>query len=755
MIVEQQKQAEVLSEGISQETIEMSLDSDSAQFLMQMLSKNLYSDPIGSTVRETCSNALDSHRRAGVTDPIIVKFGTNSDYSYEFSVEDFGIGLDDDDVKQIISKYGKSTKRGIANEFGMFGIGFKSPLAYTSSFTFITRKDGIERSYMMYEGENINTIDLLYQCPTPERNGTKVKVPVNFSDRWEFVNKIREQLAYFRNVYFDVNLAGNQIEDFNIYESGDFIVSTLSRDSDLHICLDNVYYPVDFTKLGIARIDSNIALKFSLTDGIIPTPNRESIRYTPESKVIILRKIQKIADFLIEKYNNDVKEYSDPLELFKFYNESDIYLVTYPIQIKLNGFVTHSNVNLKIPSMKGVSLINIREIYDRYDKAIWLCEYSVKYEMSGGRIRESKRSTINHYELDKAILVLDKNFPKLGRDYIRDVYRNKQTLIIEKSSPTPLKRKYYYGLSTDYMTLLNLNKHPKSEWRQRIQEFQLVRDAMLNNFTMIDEGFVPQTWIDNRKAKYSYRKSTNRKYVTSGGNKKVRLKGDAICKQAEKLLRYVNGQYCKFEPTTIDLEKIDVTNRVFIYDKHENSRKLDKLYSAIFKKENVKLVTFSDRELKLISKTDSHNLISYKEFMEGKHIIFRRIVTSHLIKVLSDTYSNCFNKYYVLNKISSDLHDKIVLLSNYQSKHYSYGDRGLYNEMITIAEENNWFDDETYTIYKEVKQTLEKFKFINDLFKYVNSSDSNNEGLMSAIIKLCKYENLRINIEHYNVSINN
>ena len=53
----------------------MSLDLDSAQILMQMLSKNLYSDSIGSTIRECASNALDSHRRAGSKDPIIVSLG--------------------------------------------------------------------------------------------------------------------------------------------------------------------------------------------------------------------------------------------------------------------------------------------------------------------------------------------------------------------------------------------------------------------------------------------------------------------------------------------------------------------------------------------------------------------------------------------------------------------------------------------------------------------------------------------------------
>jgi HSP90 family molecular chaperone len=136
MILEKQTQSHVLQEGEqTQESIGMSLDLDSAQILMQMLSKNLYSDDIGSTIRECASNALDSHRRAGTTDPIVVSFQIASDNNnYEFTVEDFGIGLDADDVKNIISKYGKSTKRDSANELGMMGLGFKAPLAYSSSF---------------------------------------------------------------------------------------------------------------------------------------------------------------------------------------------------------------------------------------------------------------------------------------------------------------------------------------------------------------------------------------------------------------------------------------------------------------------------------------------------------------------------------------------------------------------------------------------------------------------------------------------
>jgi HSP90 family molecular chaperone len=90
-------------------------------------------------------------------------------------VEDHGIGLDADDVSNIISMYGKSTKRMELNELGMFGLGFKCPLSYTSSFYFIARKNGIERKYMMYEGEESNMINLLYEQPTTEDNGNFIR----------------------------------------------------------------------------------------------------------------------------------------------------------------------------------------------------------------------------------------------------------------------------------------------------------------------------------------------------------------------------------------------------------------------------------------------------------------------------------------------------------------------------------------------------------------------------------------------------
>jgi len=303
---ENQKQATVLQTGESQTSIGMSLDSESTQMLMQMLSKNLYSDPIGSTVRECASNALDSHRRAGVTDPIIVSLKINEQNNYEFAVEDFGTGLDADDVENIISKYGKSTKRDSNVELGMMGLGFKSPLSYTSSFYFVCRKNGVERKYMMYEGEDVNTIDLLYEAPTDQRNGVKVIVPVKGGDAFTFLGKIKNQLAYFESVYFDVNVKNSIItNNFKIHRAENFQVSDMNTDTYMHICLDNVYYPIDFSKLGIANIAVPVGLRFSLTDGLFPTPNREQLIYSSTAIKTIKAKIEKVATYMVEKYNEN------------------------------------------------------------------------------------------------------------------------------------------------------------------------------------------------------------------------------------------------------------------------------------------------------------------------------------------------------------------------------------------------------------------------------------------------------------------
>jgi len=754
MILEKQTNSIIHEEGETQDSIGMSLDLDSAQILMQMLSKNLYSDSIGSTIRECASNALDSHRRAGVTKPIVVSFISTESNGYEFSVEDFGIGLDADDVKNIISKYGKSTKRNSSTELGMMGLGFKAPLAYSSSFYFVCRKNGMERKYMMYEGEETNSIDLLYEEATTEENGVKVIVPVKYYDRNDFKEKIREQLAYFQNVYFN---CGDMIDNnFTIFRTELFQFSQLSSDDNLHLCLDDVYYPIDFQKLGIDSIQFPVAIRLSLTDGVFPTPNREAIRYTKEAKEIIITKIKAIADYFVEKYNESVEEMDNVKDIFDFYSKSTRYVNLGGIKKDISKFTVHSSHTVKNPKMKGVEVLNLEKLHRV--RAYIFGEYKCKYRIESGRWRECK----THYNTDvtdrtfeERVFLFNEKLSGKKKDYIRYKYGSdtgwgKRIYIVKKSDSFKLGKPGSVDYKT-YMYLLGLSRLPKSEWRKAIQEFNYILESFFKNFVNIDEMEIPQDWLDSRK------KSKLINGVSIGAGRKVKLKGEVIGKQAHVLERYVSGKNCKWVSTTYNLENIHIKKCLVVYGKDQDVQTMDQLFKIVdFRrcKTKIEFVCFSEREFANLQKADVHNWITLSEFMKGENKPFKRLVTAYLIEKLSNRNNDVFLRRDQLTVISKDLRDKLDALHRYKNLHCEYADQKVYEAMLEVAETNNAFDHEIYPIYKQVKALLEKLTFLEPMCETLYSySCARNEHIIKAMTDLFKYYKQRVDLQNYNIKL--
>ena len=751
MILEKQTQSTVLQEGEqTQESIGMSLDLDSAQVLMQMLSKNLYSDSIGSTIRECASNALDSHRRAGTTDPIIVRFRPNKDNNYEFSVEDFGIGLDAEDVKNIISKYGKSTKRDSNTELGMMGLGFKAPLAYSSSFYFVCRKNGVERKYMMYEGEDVNTIDLLYEKPTTERNGVKIIIPVAWRDRWNFISKIQEQLAYFESVYFDVEGMSN--DEVVIMRHEDFQWSSLAKNSDLHICLDNVYYPLDFGKLEINSIYFPIALRFNLTDGLFPTPNRESLRYTREAKDVIMKKLTAVANFFVNKYNETVKDTDDIFAAMNYFRRQDRYIAGYGSggNLNVNVLKQFSTASFATPAVKGL-YYETAEYYNKRREYL-VGEYEIKHEVSNGKIRQPYRyhNFTDMWETD-TIYVYSDRIPGIKKDYLRSLSgRSKRAFIIKKDEKGfKLKPKNSGGAYDNYLNILNLDKYPKESWRARIKEFQYVQSLVTKRALNLDDLVVPQQFIDAKKK--TTLKIVNGVAVAKERRKK--LEGEVTGKLASALERTVYGQYSKFVPSTIQMAKAHQSPCLIVYGPASETTKMDNLYS-IFPK-HIRFMAFSDRELTRLKDIDLHNWIHIDKFMKGEHIVFRRAVTAALIhKLQRETYRAVFDRVGRMASISKDIADKMEDLTIYSKKYYMYGNEEMLNSMIELAQENNLFDHSIYSTYTELRDIFEKLPFIEPVFSACSNYEREKDGMNEAIRDLFKYYKQRIDWKHYNVRLN-
>jgi hypothetical protein len=742
MRLENQKQSNVLATGPANKSIGMSLDLDSAQVLMQMLSKNLYSDAIGSTVRECASNALDSHRRAGVNKPILVSLVRNNSNNYEFSVEDFGIGLDADDVEKIISKYGKSTKRDSDTELGMMGLGFKAPLAYASSFYFTCRKDGVERKYMMYEGEDTNTIDLIYEKPTTEGNGVKVIIPIKWGDRYDFVNKIREQLAYFEHVYFNVDDIDN---NFVIHRSNLFQFSELSSDNYLHVCLDDVYYPLDFKKLGIDKIEIPVGLRLSLTDGVFPTPNREALRYTPEAKKAIIDKIVRFANIMTQRYNQSVTVDSNVYAVLKYYTNNSRYINMFGKQFDYNQIAPFATATIATPKIPGVDTLELHTLQG-YAFGALLKNYRRSYKYENGRMYEIKNddswsSRVDWDEPKKRHYLLNGDMRGNKKAYLRELAENHTASCVYFIKEKAKHKQMTLNGSQGYKELLKLNNYPKDQWRAVIKEWKQIESLLLAHVVDADAIEVPQDWLDARKNnKVAKMKATK-------AAKGAKLEGDFNCKKAESLLRYNDGRNCKFVAGRLNVQTIEEGNIVYVYTHHDDFMKLDKMYEDT-KKMGIEYITLSQRELDIIEDSGEavDNLVSYDDFVKG-HEKFVQIVTAVRIHRFCNNYNDVFDRRSYIKEVYSELVTDLQSLIDYRvlylypTKHSSFGDL---DDLVKIAEENNLFDDTYYQLQEKVHQLLKTHYYFNTLAKVISYA-STSSGILDCMAQLMTCNGLEVN----------
>ena len=114
-------------------SIEAGMDNSSLPFILEMLSKNFYSNAIGSICREITSNCFDSHIEAKVDDPVVISRKEDEEGTY-ISFKDVGVGLSPERIDKIFMNYGASTKRDTDDQIRGWGLGSKSPLSYNSYF---------------------------------------------------------------------------------------------------------------------------------------------------------------------------------------------------------------------------------------------------------------------------------------------------------------------------------------------------------------------------------------------------------------------------------------------------------------------------------------------------------------------------------------------------------------------------------------------------------------------------------------------
>lgn len=291
---------------LSGDSIDMTFDENSLGFLANVLI-DLYSDKERAAIREYATNALDSHKAAGQTRPIEVT--TPSYFSYMFKVKDYGVGLSKDDIKQIYSKYGASTKRGSNEQTGMLGLGCKSALTYTDQFNLIAVKDGVKINVSISRAESGGgKMTVVSEIQTDEPNGVEIIIPVKKDNKFEA--KTREFFKYWPEGTVLINEKPAYREELKKVTDRIHLRDGTSWNDRPVLVMGGVSYEIDLNQITLPK--SLVA--FVDIGSVSFTPNREQLHYTEKTKrtlsalaseyrINILKSVQNELDAAATKYD--------------------------------------------------------------------------------------------------------------------------------------------------------------------------------------------------------------------------------------------------------------------------------------------------------------------------------------------------------------------------------------------------------------------------------------------------------------------
>lgn len=167
--------------------------------IISLLRDQIYSDKVLAVLREYGANARDANVLAGRADvPIEVTLPTREDPVLR--IRDRGPGLSRDEVMNVYTQYGASSKRDSDDYVGMLGIGSKSAFAYADTFTITSFHGGVRSEYVAVIDESQKgAISLLHEelLESDDDTGLEISIAVKLGDIDEFTEKARQLYRHF------------------------------------------------------------------------------------------------------------------------------------------------------------------------------------------------------------------------------------------------------------------------------------------------------------------------------------------------------------------------------------------------------------------------------------------------------------------------------------------------------------------------------------------------------------------------------
>lgn len=251
----------------AEEDVVMGINEDNHLTLLNSLT-NLYSNPILAALREYSANASDAHKESHQTKPFEVDFPYLYEERNHLRIRDYGNGMTKDQLVQIYSQYGASTKGSSNRTVGGFGLGSKSGLAVSNHLYVTTVANGVEvRAKILRNEDNTSVIRILSEESSTKESGTEIVLPVTVKQLKELIRGAENELIGYGSDQVLLNGANLKISVHNLDQfipvlSANRIVAYVQRNdmterntfASHHRLTSAADYDEDFLKTNVAVV---------------------------------------------------------------------------------------------------------------------------------------------------------------------------------------------------------------------------------------------------------------------------------------------------------------------------------------------------------------------------------------------------------------------------------------------------------------------------------------------------------------------
>jgi len=737
--------------------------------LQQLLGSKLYSDKY-SFIQEALQNSTDAMRKCGKADePFDVNVYLKNS-TYYFSIRDYGCSFDSiEEFKRLVGTLLESSKTQNKDsaenqELGKFGIGSIAVAAYNKTWDYKVYKNGkvFDAKLQEIDGQGL-FMEVSDYYDTAEVDGVFLQIQI--IDSLEvFVNKLLEKAKYFQNIKFNFdadviyslrysNFNSRLVtinKDFQIFKSDDFQYSTLNKSSKIHICLDQYAYEIKWDELEIDAVNLPLALRFNLND-FETNPTREVLTITPDYKEKIVAKLEKVADWLVDKWNevnpmrecNNLNDYIDELEKRQNKHVSlantnlDVFLFCNLYSLKTFNTVTFKNISAG--TLNG---------FNRF-----LNRYSYYFYEGFATIRHGNLSRHAGYIGRHDCYFIKKSFSRTYQTYFKTVLRNSDSRIYKKK---PVEFVFSNPQENQVSFLRYMENFEKVKIDALTEEHIESLTEMFNDFKTLMaefekcipnvEDIVPLNY-GNTIPKVQRRKSK----IDKGDD-------EIILKYPREPQKWINWS-AVWEDKAVKVNELKKLKALHIYGTESRRRDIEQIFTFT---KNIQTIMVNDKIEKVIKDENPQNFIHIDNLKE-RFTVLANYFTALYIKEQMIGYRFLFDNVdkiqkYISATIANDITELKMLMSRYNLDNKVY-ESGIIKELYDLYKDNpKLYNQEHVNIFNKVDKIKENLDFLQlfaDDLVNVNSQYTHKKIKADLALKtmreVLRARKVRMNWENYNL----